>query len=301
MADRNDATPPPGPFIRSYAAEGRFQHTDAERASVLFYPSGGYSVATVRGITHHGKRIYDRRPTSICEIALGTFESSLELSLPALGGTTFFRAEVDIQWQAVDPHQAAVSVVRDVVRQLRAPVLERLRRIARDYRVSDAQNADSAIAAECQSGRWGDLGNDIGLQTRVFVRLTVDDKTIAEVERLRDVRAEHHVSMTAEEQQAELIALRKMGLREVLAGDHLDALVHMLAVRPEQLPEFMEKLRQENRSDQQRFTSHVLEMIESGRIHSVDLEQQVRRMLGAHSPYPLNDALGPAPVHRVEQ
>src|SRR5437764_1775949 len=119
---------PAGPFLREYAPVGPFRHTSARTASVLFYRNGGYSVATVSGIRHHDKRAL-ARPHTVCEIALGTFETTLHMELPAAGGTTFFKAEVDIHWTVSDPHLAATEVVTDVAQRLTAPTLERLREV----------------------------------------------------------------------------------------------------------------------------------------------------------------------------
>lgn len=296
--DGGDAPPQyTGPFLRDYRADRGFRHVGAQSVSVVFYGNDSYSVASVRGVKHYGKRMF-ARPETVCVIAVGTYQSSLELELHAAGGTTFFHAEVDIQWEAVDPYLVAVNAVGDVVLKLRAPVLERLRRITQNYGVRDAQRANEAVTRECESGRWDDLGESIGLRVRLFVRLTVDAKTIAETEQLRDDAAEHAREVERERQKAVRLQERMLSFRRMLVGDQWDQLAFMLADSPDEARAFLEQLRQEGRGDAQRLQSTVLDMIDRGRIHSTAMEDQLREILSSHGPYPIDGPLGPAPAHR---
>ncbi|MFB6557243.1 hypothetical protein ACFCWX_46285, partial [Streptomyces sp. NPDC056405] len=96
--------------------------------------------------------------------------TTLQMELPAAGGTTFFKAEVDIHWTVSDPYLAATEVVTDVAQRLTAPVLERLREVSSEYPVAEAEQADRAITRHCASGRWDDLGSELGLRVRLYVR-----------------------------------------------------------------------------------------------------------------------------------
>ncbi|WP_199816367.1 hypothetical protein [Streptomyces sp. NRRL S-1448] len=229
---------PAGPFLREYVPTGGFPQVSAQKASVLFYRNGGYSVVTVSGVRHVDKRAL-ARPYTVCEIALGTYVTRLQMELPAAGGTTFFKAEVDIHWTVTDPHLAAIEVVTDVAQRLTAPVLERLREVSSAYRVTQAEQADLAITTECAGGRWAKLGTELGLRVRLYVRLRVDDRTIEHMDDIRDAHA-----------SAEVTRVHQSTFRDMLQGGELDRLSYMLAAEPEAAKDFLEKIRQEGRADE---------------------------------------------------
>ncbi|WP_329370993.1 hypothetical protein [Streptomyces sp. NBC_01483] len=225
MAEDEDAAAggagPAGPFLREYAPARGFPQVNAQRASVLFYRSGGYSVVTVSGVQHVDKRAL-ARPYIICEIALGTYVAPLQMELPAAGGTTFFKAEVDIQWTVTDPYLAALEVVTDVAGRLTSPVRERLRELTTTYRVTEAEQANRAITRECAGGRWADLGSELGLRVRLYVRLRVDGRTTGHADEERDAHA-----------QANVTRLRREEFRHMLQGGELEQLSYMLAADPD--------------------------------------------------------------------
>ncbi|MFI9051646.1 hypothetical protein [Streptomyces sp. NPDC053427] len=276
---------PAGPFLREYTPAGPFRQTSARTASVLFYRNGGYSVATVSGTQHHGKRAL-ARPHTICEIALGTFEATLQMELPAAGGTTFFKAEVDIHWTVTDPHLAATEVVTDVAKRLTAPTLERLREISSEFPVAQAEQADRAITRHCASGRWDDLGAELGLRVRLYVRLRVDDRTIDHMDGIRDAHA-----------SAEVTRVHQGTFRAMLQGGELDQLSYMLAAEPEAAKQFLEKIRQEGRQDEKERVDRLFDMVASGQIQSNDVEAQALQLLnqGRHR---VQGPIGSLPARR---
>ncbi|MEW2069806.1 hypothetical protein [Streptomyces sp. NPDC007346] len=264
-----DTTAPAGPFLREYTPTGSFRHSGARTTSVLFYRNGGYSVAGVSGVRHYDKRAL-ARPHTICEIATGTFVTTLQMELPAAGGATFFKAEVDIQWTVEDPHLVAVQAVTDVAQRLTAPTLERLRQISAQFPVNQAESANSAITQQCVSGRWSDLGSDIGLRVRLFVRLRVDDRTIGHVEKVRDQQG-----------ASALARMRQEDYLRMLRGGELEQLSHMLAADPAAANSFLEKIRQEGRQDEKDRVDRLFDMVASGQIPSSELDAQALAYLNS--------------------
>ncbi|GAA2453464.1 hypothetical protein [Streptomyces glaucus] len=285
MAEDEDAAPA-GPFLRERPPAGGFRHTSARTASVLFYRNGGYSVVTVSGVQHVGRRAL-ARPHTVCEIALGTFVTTLRMELPAAGGTTFFKAEVDIHWTVTDPHLAAVEVVTDVAQRLTAPVLERLREVTSNYPVTEAERADRAVTQACAGGRWDDLGADLGLRVRLYVRLRVDDRTIKHMDGIRDAHA-----------SAELTRVRQSSFRDMLRGGDLEQLSFMLAADPEGARDFLEKIRQEGRQDEKDRIDRLFAMVASGHIHSNDVETQALNLLNQGRHHPVQGPIGSVPARR---
>ncbi|MGW6284286.1 hypothetical protein [Streptomyces sp. NPDC055107] len=282
-----DPSRPVGPFLREYTPTGPFRQGGARTTSVLFYRRG-YSVAGISGIEHYDKPPLAWRPHTICEIATGTFVTTLRMELPASGGTTFFKAEVDIQWTVEDPHLVAVQVVTDIAQSLTAPTLERLREISAQYPVHQAEQANADITRTCVSGRWNDLGTTLGLRVRLFVRLRVDDRTIGHTEKVR-----------SHESEAVLARMRQENYLRMLQGGDLEQLSHMLAADPEAANSFLEKIRQEGRQDEKERVDRLFSMIADGQIHSDEIETRVlddlsRQHLG------IQGAIGTRPARRSQ-
>ncbi|MEU2066921.1 hypothetical protein [Streptomyces anulatus] len=283
-----DPSRPAGPFLREYTPTGPFRQGGARTTSVLFYRRG-YSVAGVSGIDHYDKPPLAWRPHTICEIATGTFVTTLRMELPASGGTTFFKAEVDIQWTVEDPHLVAVQVVTDIAQSLTAPTLERLREISAQYPVHQAEQANADITRTCVSGRWDDLGTGLGLRVRLFVRLRVDDRTIGHTEKVRSQRSD-----------SELARMRQEDYLRMLRGGELEQLSHMLAADPAAANNFLEKIRQEGRQDEKDRVDRLFTMVADGHIHSDAIETRVlddlsRQHLGVQGP------IGTRPARRAAQ
>lgn len=278
---------PAGPFLGEYTPTGAFRHSGARKASVLFYRNGGHSVVTVSGVEHHNRRAL-ARPHTVCEIALGTFQSQLQMELPAAGGASFFKAEVDIHWTVENPYLAATEVVTDVAARLTSPVLERLREVSSQYRVSDAERADRMITSQCAGGRWDDLGSDLGLRVRLYVRLRVDDRTISHMENMRDAHA-----------SAEVTQIHQNTFRAMLQGGELDQLSYMLAAQPEEAKEFLERIRQEGRQDEKERVDRLFDLVAGGQIQSSDVERQALDLLNRGRRHRVEGPIGSVPARRT--
>ncbi|MEU6227214.1 hypothetical protein [Streptomyces sp. NPDC047042] len=289
MADNDearDAAGPAGPFLTEYAPNGVQPQVSAQKALVLFYRNGGHSVVTVTGTRHVDKRAL-ARPHTVCEIALGTYQTPLEMELPAAGGTSFFKAEVDIHWTVDDPHLAAVQVVTDIAKRLTAPILERLHEVTSTYRVHEAEQANRAITRECAGGRWSTLGAELGLNVRLYVRLRVDDRAIEHMNGIRDAHA-----------SAEVTKVHQGRFRAMLQGGELEQLSYMLAAEPAEAKDFLEKIRQEGRQDEKERVDRLFDMVESGQIQSNDVETQALNLLNRGRLGGVTGSIGTTPARR---
>ncbi|MFJ4365916.1 hypothetical protein ACIP4S_17350 [Streptomyces chartreusis] len=285
-----ESTAPAGPFLRDFnpLTDG-YPRVSPRSAVVQFYRNGGYTVKRAAGVQHVDRPML-ARPHSICEIALGTYVTPLQMELPAAGGTTFFKAEVDIEWAVTDPHLAALAVVTDVANRLTSPVLERLREVTTTYRVTEAEQANRAITRECAGGRWADLGSELGLRVRLYVRLRVDDRTIEHADEERDAHA-----------QAKVIRLRQESYRRMLQGGELEQLSFMLAADPEGAKDFLEKIRQEGRQDEKDRVARLFAMAQRGELATVDVETQVLNLLNQGDGRPVVGPIGTVPARRPRE
>ncbi len=283
---RRAAAGPAGPFLKEYPPNGVQPQVSAQKALVLFYRNGGHSVVTVTGTRHVDKRAL-ARPHTVCEIALGTYQTPLEMELPAAGGTSFFKAEVDIHWSVDDPHLAAVQVVTDIAKRLTAPILERLHEVTSTYRVHEAEQANRAITRECAGGRWSGLGAELGLNVRLYVRLRVDDRAIEHMNGIRDAHA-----------SAEVTKVHQQRFRDMLQGGQLEQLSYMLAAEPTEAKDFLEKIRQEGRADEKERVDRLFDMVESGQIQSNDVETQALNLLNRGRLGGVSGPIGSLPARR---
>ncbi|WP_330289231.1 hypothetical protein [Streptomyces sp. NBC_00576] len=283
---RRAAAGPTGPFLKEYPPNGVQPQVSAQKALVLFYRNGGHSVVTVTGTRHVDKRAL-ARPHTVCEIALGTYQTPLEMELPAAGGTSFFKAEVDIHWTVDDPHLAAVQVVTDIAKRLTAPILERLHEVTSAYRVHEAEQANRAITRECAGGRWSGLGAELGLNVRLYVRLRVDDRAIEHMNGIRDAHA-----------SAEVTRVHQARFRAMLQGGELEQLSYMLAAEPTEAKDFLEKIRQEGRQDEKERVDRLFDMVESGQIQSNDVETQALSLLNRGRLGGVTGPIGSLPARR---
>ncbi|MFE6177412.1 hypothetical protein [Streptomyces sp. NPDC056464] len=289
-AASTESTAPTGPFLRDFnTLTDGFPRVSPRSALVQFYRNGGYTVKRASGVRHVDKPVL-ARPHSICEIALGTYVTPLQMELPAAGATTFFKAEVDIEWSVTDPHLAALEVVTDVANRLTSPILERLREVTTTYRVTEAEQANRAITRECAGGRWADLGSELGLRVRLYVRLRVDDRTIEHADEERDAHA-----------QAKVIRLRQESYRRMLMGGELEQLSFMLAADPEGAKDFLEQIRQEGRQDEKERVARLFTMATRGELATVDVETQVLNLLNQGTGRPMVGPIGTVPARRTRE
>ncbi|SDN19296.1 CHAT domain-containing protein [Streptomyces sp. cf386] len=286
MAEDADAAAggagPTGPLLREYSPTGGVPPVSAQRTSVVFYRNGGYSVVTAFGVRHVDKPML-ARPVTVCEIAVGTFVTPLRIELPAAGSTAFFKAEVDIQWKVDDPHLVAVQAVTDVAKRLTSPILERLGEVTRSYLVTDAEQANRVITRECIGGRWSDLGAELGLRVRLYVRLGADNHAIEHAKNLRGVET----AVTRERQEV---------FRRMLHGEELEQLSFMLAADPAGAKDFLEKIRQEGRQDEKDRVAQLFAMAVRGELATVDMEAQVLNLLNPDRRHPIQGTVGSAPA-----
>ncbi|MFJ1706543.1 hypothetical protein [Kitasatospora sp. NPDC088346] len=274
-----------GPFQGEYDPAGEFRHPGSQLTSVLFYRSGGYSVVSAMGTEHFDRR-WGAKPYTVIEVARGRHTTSFELDLPASGGASFFRAQVDVQWTVVDNFRVVEQRVVDVAEVLGPQIKQRLHKVSERFAVDDAQRANQAVNAELEAGAWRSLGAEEGLQTRVYVRIAVDAKAVEQADKYRDLRWEQREAEVRQEtarlqerHQSELLALRMDFFRAMMEGGQGSQINYMLAQDPANAGAFLEALRQEGRGDRAGMLDRVMQWVSEGVIQSPDIERQVRRML----------------------
>jgi hypothetical protein len=163
-----------GPFLEERRVTGRTHHAGAQKALVVYYRRGGYSIVTAQGADHSARPNRLSRPVTVCEILRGRHTTTFALQLPALGAATFFDTTVALRWEVTDYQLVAEKRLKDVKEDLGPEIVYRLREVSEAFPVEQAQEANQAIRAGIDTGRWADLGSEVGLRTWMFVDLGTD-------------------------------------------------------------------------------------------------------------------------------
>ncbi|MFI9564852.1 hypothetical protein [Streptomyces rishiriensis] len=263
-----------GPYLRERALQGsKFQHVSSEIASIVHYDGGGCSLVTSGGTEQLvPRRSWWARPVSVCEIARGRHTTVFTVALPAANGATYFRTKVTLRWEVTDYRRVAEVRLTSIERDLGPEIVSRLRRVSGRFAVEDVQRANHAILAETESGRWTDLGADVGLRTSLFVEVDTDELRIGQVAEERKQAAE-----------AESVARRFEEFSHLPTGTAEERLKYLMAMgNREEVAEVIAMMREDEAQGRRETREFFLRMLGQGRITSPELEAFLRtKVLGS--------------------
>ncbi|BAJ32791.1 MULTISPECIES: hypothetical protein [Kitasatospora] len=290
-----------GPLLREQQDPTALRRPGPGVSQVHFYRNGGHSIVTARGDEHVNRPLLGRAMT-VSEVARGTYVTSLSLQVPAVGGTTFFDVEVDVHWTVTDCLRVVETQLTDLAVRLKAPLVHLLRGICENHRVSDAADAERKAMSACASGQWDYLGDDLGLDVRLYVRFAVDRATLEHAGRLRDgsnqgdLAAQEHQGKLAEEyRKSQLLALQMGKFERILDGGEQTERTYILAADPDGAAAYLAGLHRQQHADRQERLTSAVELMRDGAIQSVELENRLGDMLSADG-HPAAGALGRPPV-----
>ncbi|MFG3234234.1 hypothetical protein ACGFZG_21060 [Streptomyces antibioticus] len=280
-----------GPFLRERIVQGRgFKHWGAQVASVLYYQDGGHSVITARGADHRDRLSRWSRPSSVCEVACGRHTTSFALKLPAHGSATFFETRVKLRWEVTDYRLVVEKRLFSVENDLGPEIVDRLQGVTTRYFVDQAHEANQAVRLDIEAGRWADLGQEVGLRTKVFVEVGTDRTQIGFVSQTRKDQAE-----------AQRVAARFRGFEAIAHGTDAEKLAYLMASGSTAEVGRLIKMMLESQAEEQRANREFLvRMAHEGRVNTPELDAYIRQaVLPGQQALPALDpraALPPAPV-----
>ncbi|MFB7611374.1 hypothetical protein [Streptomyces gardneri] len=273
---------PRGPLLREYAPP--YRRRSGRVAAVLLYRNGGHRVAWPDRNEDVNKPLIGS-PYTVFEVQLGRNVTEFRLQLPAAGDGVFFEAVARVQWVVTDPHLVVQEQVEDVAELLHDELLDRLRRLSRRFRITEAQRADEAVRDELNAGRFV-LGRDIGLKTRVHVFIDLDDQVKAEVYR----RDRVGVTMEADAREAEAerrkdaaerarIADRAREIEALFRRGDLAQIAHHMAMHPDKQWEIRTQLQRERREGQEDYLAVFNRLLDTGVLERHDIGEQMYQVL----------------------
>ncbi|MBV2355265.1 alanine and proline-rich secreted protein Apa [Streptomyces sp. J2-1] len=257
-----------GPFLRERIVQGRgFRHAGAQVASVVYYQDGGHSVITARGADHGDRLGRWSRPSTVCEVACGRHTTSFALKLPAHGSATFFETRVKLRWEVTDYRLVVEKRLFSVEEDLGPEIVDRLQGVSTRYSVDQAHEANQAVRLDIEAGRWADLGQEVGLRTKVFVEVGTDRTQIGFVVQTRKDDAE-----------AQRVARRFRGFAAIAQGSDTEKYAYLMASGTGAEVGRLVKMMMESQAEEQRSNREFLvRMAHEGRLNTPELDAYLRR------------------------
>lgn len=265
-----------GPLLGEF--QPPYRRRSGQVAAVLMYDNGGHSVLWPTGREDH-RRPWLRQPYALYEVALGRHVTRFDLQLPAAGDAEFFRTEAGVHWQVEDPVVVVRQQVWDVAELLRDELLDRLRYVSRQFRLTQAQRADDAVRAELNSEHVR-LGSDLGLRAKVHVRIDLSERV---VERVREgtgldhqldlSEKEHALNRRKEQQQSELIREHARALEDLLARGDEGKIAYFMARDPENALQIEQHFARERRQDKADQLGFLTRLIDAGQIERHEIRE----------------------------
>jgi hypothetical protein len=244
-------------------------------ASVLMYGRGVVRVRRPDGRLEGGGRPL-RRPVMIQDVDLGRHYSTFTTDLPAAGGgVARFSAEIDIEWQVVNPLQVVNTRTENVVAALRPRLLQQIHPISRRYPIDAPVEAEHAISEWCQSGAPSRLGEDCGLGIQVYVRVKANAQAVANLQKVQAKVGDVQADAIASDEM-----LRKVDMyRTLIEGGQLSQAAVQIAQDPSNIQSVIGALWEQGAESRQETVNLIKILLSSGAIQAHQISGQARAAL----------------------
>jgi hypothetical protein len=232
-----------------------------EQASVLRYRDGRAFVLWPDGFREALPASYRfRRPRSVVEVQLGKRTTEFSTSLPALSGAARFPARVRVRWEVADPVKVAEAQLRNVGELLEPELSELLREVTQQYPIDRPGEAARAVR-EVLRDLHPPLGAAVGLRTKVYVELDVDEMVVRHYEEYRQDAAD-------DRRMARFLAM-------VQQGDYAQAAV-LVGEDRSNTAKAIDMIRSDRRATEEQTADRLRLMLEHGVIKSHNLDRSDR-------------------------
>jgi len=220
---------------------------------------------------------------TLYEVDLGLHTTEIELDLPSHGDTLAFHAVVSIQWRVSDPIRIVQDAVRDVRETLTAPLRQRLGEVTRNYHARAVANAEKKAA---KALRKHDVGPTYGLETAVFLHLTMHEMAASQLTSLDDV--DHKIALehktqrlrALEERNKQDILAETVGrYRQLISAGDFDRFALQLAQNPQEAGAVVEALQSEKERNRRNATEFVTQLLDSKLIERWEIADEAREAL----------------------
>ena len=285
------------PIISEGAWGGGLARSRAHVAVVLVHRRGDHEVVW----PHDRRRAAYKLPVGAYEVDVGHHTMTLQAALPSKDASFSFDAEISVEWVAVDPSAIVRYKVSDVKEALVPDLLRHLRRIARNFDIAHATDAEDAI-----NDQFGALSIDVtdpsrsqdavraaaerdypgaryGIWTRTIVQLAFDAAAAEHYAKMQQIRweieqerASHQLRRVQEQNQQEITVGRMRVYREIIMKGDAELFVLQLASNPQDVGAVLTLFREGKEAKRSNFIEFVSRMIESGVVERWQVSDQAR-------------------------
>lgn len=292
--------PVAGPIISEEPWARRLAQARAHVAVVLVHAKGDHEVIW----PHDRRRARYRHPKTVYEIDLALHHTTITADLPSSGDAFSFKATVNVQWRVLDPSAVARHRVSSVKAALSPDLLLRLRRIARNFDITQSAAAEDEMNTRLGSpginvtdhGQFAQamkdaierdcLGAEYGLWTRAIVELVLDEATIEHHTKMRQLNraiqeeeATQALRLLREEHEQRITADRIIIYRDIIAAGDIERFALQLANHPGDIKAIDAIIREEQESSRRDTIDFVSHMVDSGVIERWEVSDQAREAL----------------------
>lgn len=292
--------PSAGPIVSESPWVKSHLQAHAHVAVVLVHAKGDHEIIW----PHDRRRARYRRPKTVYEIDLGLRQTTVTADLPSSGDAFSFKATVNVQWRVLDPSAVVRHRVASIKATLSPDLLLRLRRIARNFDITQSAEAEDEMNARLggpgfnvtDPGRYAQalqeaidsdrLGAEYGLWTRAIVELTLDEASIEHHTKMRQLnRAIHEEEATQtlrllkEQHEQRITADRIVIYRDIIAAGDMDRFALLLANHPDDIKAIDAIIRDEQDTRRRETIDFVSHMVDSGVIERWEVSDQAREAL----------------------
>lgn len=292
--------PVAGPIVSESPWSKRLLQARAHVAVVLVHAKGDHEIIW----PHDRRRARYRRPKTAYEIDLGLHQTTITADLPSSGDAFSFNATVNVQWRVLDPSAVARHRVSSIKATLSPDLLLRLRRIARNFDITQSAEAEDEMNARLggpginvtEPGQFAQamraaiehnrLGAEYGLWTRAIVELTLDEATIEHHTKMRQLNraiqeeeATQSLRLLKEQHDQRITADRISVYRDIIAAGDIERFALQLANHPDDIRAIDAIIRDEQDSRRRETIDFVSNMVDSGVIERWEVSDQAREAL----------------------
>ncbi|MGH3965314.1 MAG: SPFH domain-containing protein [Pseudonocardiaceae bacterium] len=256
----------------------------ANTALVLLTAKGRHQVVYPPDRPTTGE-LFWKRIRTVYEVDLGQHLSSFETDIPSRGDALPFHATVDIQWRVKKPYeivQRRIDTSRALIDAIRPELLGRMRRVSRDFDVHESESAESKINTELHTP----LGAGLGLWTRPYVRLSLEQSTIAHLSEVLDlqrkIKIEEHANRLrwiADGNQRDLLSRRITFYQKVISDGDIEQFAMRIAHNESDLSAAIEAFHHARNTDHRNVIDFFTQLTESGLIERYEMSDRVREAL----------------------
>lgn len=270
--------------VKTFEFSHRHTPTRAHTALVLLTSRGGHQVVYPPERPTTGE-LFWKRIRTVYEVDLGQHLSSFETDIPSRGDALPFHAIVDLQWRVKKPYeivQRRIGTSQALIDAISPELLRRMRRVSRHYNVDESEAAEFEINTEFDAP----LGADLGLWTLPYVRLLLEQSTIAHASEVlglqRKIEIEEHANRLRQAEDAnkrDRLSRRMQFYRSVISDGDIEQFAMQIAHNESDLSAAIKAFHSARDADHRNVINFFSQLTESGLIERYEMSDRIREAL----------------------